>query len=526
MTSEPLPATLHVEDEPGAEDDGFGFKLVSLGTAQGNGAADASGKTVHDFGAKDEVTCGRLGNKANTVCIDNPYISSTHFKLYCNDEEVFLLDLSRNGTWVGPQGQMKKVGAHNRQVVRNAELISLLDPNNKEKLVFQLFYKGVGSAATKERQREQFGCAADEWNLGRQLGNGKFATVYHGTRYDDGSEAAIKIIDKQKLSLSFSGHDFSVSRLLQEVHLLQRVSHANVVQVGGVFDDAKFLSIVLELVQGGDFFDYIVNSRKFTEAEAKSLFRQIVGALLYLHSEDIAHRDLKPENILVAAKPDFVLPPPAPGTSGYSKKDLPVDSVVLKLSDFGLAKWTGDRSTMLTFCGTPLYIAPEIQNSNGYTLAVDMWSLGIILYILLTGSIPVEPHKGVAFPDKLWGGISSVAKDLTMKLLTVDPTKRITTLGVCEHGWLMGELEGLRDTLKKGSEISNVVQKACDAAKEQAGKRKAEELGGEPPKKVKKPKPLQPVPQDSASSNSPSTPCGELTTPVVWSWKSGLEQDD
>eukprot|EP01059_Diplonema_ambulator_P036359 TRINITY_DN9027_c0_g1_i1.p1 TRINITY_DN9027_c0_g1~~TRINITY_DN9027_c0_g1_i1.p1 ORF type:complete len:567 (+),score=143.74 TRINITY_DN9027_c0_g1_i1:83-1702(+) len=433
------------------------------------------------FGDDEEVSMGRLSS--NTVVMhDNPYVSSNHLKLWKLGNDVFVLDLSRNGTWVGEPGNLKRIGAQNRKKLCHGEVISLLDqsiPTNKGKLMYKLRLPSVEHA-----NDEKWGAIAKEYIIGRKLGTGNFATVYLGTHKQNGKEVAVKIIDKKKTSL---GHNFSVARLLEEVRLLKSVSHEGVVKIHDVYDDEKYLCIVLELVRGGDLFDYIVNSKRFTEPEARRMFKQIIEALLYLHSKEVAHRDLKPENVLLGTEETFEIPPAVPGQDGYAKQQIPVDSLVLKLSDFGLAKWTGDRSVMLTYCGTPVYIAPEVQKKNGYTISVDMWSTGVILYLLLTGSLPKDPHSGTQFPDRHWAGISSAAKDLTSRLLTIDPATRIDLAGVCAHPWMDGEVI-------KGRELAAVTSK----------KRK----------------------HDEDESDAQAVKKMKSASRVRWMWKSSLDGDD
>eukprot|EP01060_Flectonema_neradi_P013763 TRINITY_DN2048_c0_g1_i2.p1 TRINITY_DN2048_c0_g1~~TRINITY_DN2048_c0_g1_i2.p1 ORF type:complete len:292 (+),score=41.85 TRINITY_DN2048_c0_g1_i2:106-981(+) len=226
------------------------------------------------------------------------------------------------------------------------------------------------------------------------------------------------------------------------------------------------------------------------------MFVQLVEALLYLHSQDVVHRDLKPENILIGTKPGFVVPPPVPGQAGFSKKEIPVNQLVLILSDFGLAKYIGDTNTMMTMCGTPVYIAPEVQRGGGYTKDVDTWSIGVILYILLTGHQPKNADAGkTKFPDKYWARISTDAKDLTDKLLQVKPVFRINLAGVVNHPWLINEqIEG-RD---RAEEICKAKRKDSGNALTNVIKRiKGQEVVGSMP-----------------------------TPKVVWYWKSNIEASD
>eukprot|EP01061_Rhynchopus_euleeides_P030351 TRINITY_DN50444_c0_g1_i1.p1 TRINITY_DN50444_c0_g1~~TRINITY_DN50444_c0_g1_i1.p1 ORF type:complete len:603 (+),score=227.77 TRINITY_DN50444_c0_g1_i1:80-1810(+) len=397
-----------------------------------------------DFADQQEVSAGRLSSN-NLSITGNPYVSSTHFRVLYHGPSLFVLDLSRNGTWVGPKPtELRKVGQHNRKLIRPGDYVTMLDPaieQNAGKLLFQ--FTVIGSQG--QDSQEHWGDVSKVYKIGRPLGKGNFAVVYHAHHVHDVSqEVAIKIVDKKKLALGNNG-DYLMHKMLDEVRLLKSIDHSNVIRIVDVFDNDKYLCIALDLVKGGDLFDYVVNS-KFTESEAKYLFKQIIEALLYLHSKNVAHRDLKPENVLVATVPGFTLPPQK-HQSGYSKAEVPVADVVLKLTDFGLAKWTGDSQTMMTYCGTPLYVAPEVHTATkknqkgdvkGYTLAVDMWSAGVLLYILLTSVSPRDPHKGIRFPEKHWKSLSDQAQDLVAQLLTINPDNRITLYGVCNHPWMEG----------------------------------------------------------------------------------------
>merc|ERR1719222_1191188 len=184
------------------------------------------------------------------------------------------------------------------------------------------------------------------------------------------------------------------------------------------------MHLVMELVTGGELFDRIVSRGNYTEKDAASLMATLCDALNYLHGKHIVHRDLKPENLL------------------YSS---PADDAIIKVADFGLARVVSGKDMMKTACGTPGYVAPEILKNQGYDSgAVDVWSAGVILYILLCGFPPFYEeelpalfdqilHARFDFPSPWWDNISKEAKDLVKAMLVIDPAARLTAAQVMEH---------------------------------------------------------------------------------------------
>eukprot|EP00296_Roombia_truncata_P000103 JP435763.1.p1 GENE.JP435763.1~~JP435763.1.p1 ORF type:complete len:340 (+),score=101.43 JP435763.1:1-1020(+) len=281
------------------------------------------------------------------------------------------------------------------------------------------------------------------YDIKEVLGSGTFATVKKGIHKKTGENVAIKIIDKANLG------DMEES-LKTEVDVMKSVSHPNIICLKDIFETSDKLYLVLELVTGGELFDRIVAKGSYSEKEASNLIARVLEALQYLHQKGIVHRDLKPENLLYAS---------------------PAEDASIKLADFGLAKMIGGGGgggggqVMHTTCGTPGYVAPEVLKSEGYGELVDVWSMGVILYILLCGFPPFHDdnqallfeqikHGRYDFPDPYWTKITPSAKDLVTRMMTVDPSKRITVKGALEHPWISGEeasakpIEGLVDAMK------------------------------------------------------------------------------
>lgn len=242
------------------------------------------------------------------------------------------------------------------------------------------------------------------------------------TSLSDGSHWAVKIINKTALSTR------DRTSLASEINIVLSIKHENIVQVKEIFAGKSKVCIVMELMSGGELFDRIVTKSFYSEQEAKVACLQIVRAIDYCHDRNIAHRDLKPENLLYSAG---------------------ADDSSLKLADFGLAHILGPGEMMHNVCGTPGYVAPEVLSVNpAYGIEVDMWSIGVILFILLCGYPPFfdEDNQRLfakirearfEFADEFWSEISPEAKQLVSGLLVKNPKERFTAKQVLAHPWCL-----------------------------------------------------------------------------------------
>ena len=240
-----------------------------------------------------------------------------------------------------------------------------------------------------------------------------------------GQPVAIKVIELDRLSKK------DIASIQSEVAILTGVDHPNIVKLVSSCFDAHHAYVITELVEGGELFDSIITREYYSEADAQIVLRDLASALQYCHSRKIVHRDLKPENILLSSKGD---------------------DAIIKVIDFGFAKRSeGDDAMLTTALGTPNYIAPEILNRQPYNEAVDMWSFGVIAYVLLCGYPPFhdENHselykkikKGFfVFDSPYWDNVSQSAKNLISGLIVLDPEKRMTVQDVLQHEWIVNTL--------------------------------------------------------------------------------------
>lgn len=270
----------------------------------------------------------------------------------------------------------------------------------------------------------------EEYDIRDVLGSGTCGEVRRAIHRQTGEQLAVKVI---ALGGRNRANRFDET-LEAEASILQALDHPYVVKLRDVFvSPGVAVYLVMELLHGGDLFDRIVQKGHYSEKESRRVMRRLFNAIYYLHEiKNVVHRDLKPENILLVSR----------------ENDIDV-----KLTDFGLAKLVTDDG-LKTFCGTPQYFAPEVlrrrhtvAGRGRYGKQADMWSLGVILYILLSGMPPFDVSSGldsvadakISFPQDKWWGISEEAKDLVRKLLMADPKKRISVKDACKHKWIMTE---------------------------------------------------------------------------------------
>ncbi|KAL3829410.1 hypothetical protein ACJIZ3_018212 [Penstemon smallii] len=262
------------------------------------------------------------------------------------------------------------------------------------------------------------------YTLSKKLGQGQFGVTFLCTEKSSGILYACKSIPKKKLICKEDYED--VWREIQIMHHLSE--HPNVVRIKGTYEDALFVHIVMELCAGGELFDRIVQKGHYSEKEAAKLISTIVGVVEACHSLGVMHRDLKPENFLfISADED----------------------AALKATDFGLSVFYKPDESFCDVVGSPYYVAPEVLRKH-YGPEADVWSAGVILYILLSGVPPfwAETEMGIFrqilrgkldFDSEPWPGISDVAKDLIRKMLDRNPKTRLTAHEVLCHPWIVDD---------------------------------------------------------------------------------------
>jgi len=267
----------------------------------------------------------------------------------------------------------------------------------------------------------------DSYVIGKTLGEGAFSVVKEGKHKATDLNYAVKVVTKSKLSRE------DEIALKDEIMILKSLKNKYIIRLYDDFDEPKYYYLVTEMMKGGELFDRIVAKTYYNEKEARDVCRILFEALEYCHSRNIAHRDLKPENLLLSSK--------------TNDRDI-------KIADFGFAKKVTSSECLLTQCGTPGYVAPEILHGVPYGTKADMWSLGVIAYILLGGYPPfIEQNQRELFKKikkgqyefhvEYWGQISGDAKDLISSLLTTDPKRRLTSKQALSNTWIMQEDEKL-----------------------------------------------------------------------------------
>ncbi|KAI3447384.1 hypothetical protein Pfo_004049 [Paulownia fortunei] len=290
--------------------------------------------------------------------------------------------------------------------------------SNKPSHIKRVSSVGLRVESVLQRKTENL---KEIYSLGRKLGQGQFGTTFLCMEKATNKEFACKTIAKRKLTTEEDVED--VRREIQIMHHL--AGHPNVISIVGAYEDGVAVHVVMELCAGGELFDRITQRGHYTERKAAELARLIVGVVEACHSLGVMHRDLKPENFL------FV----------NEHEDSP-----LKTIDFGLSVFFKPGETFSDVVGSPYYVAPEVLRKH-YGPECDVWSAGVIIYILLSGVPPFwdETEQGIFeqvlrgeldFVSEPWPSISESAKDLVRRMLVRDPKKRLTAHQVLCHPWV------------------------------------------------------------------------------------------
>ncbi|XP_042863698.1 MAP/microtubule affinity-regulating kinase 3-like isoform X17 [Penaeus japonicus] len=253
-----------------------------------------------------------------------------------------------------------------------------------------------------------------KYRLLKTIGKGNFAKVKLAKHIPTGKEVAIKIIDKTQLNPG------SLQKLFREVRIMKILDHPNIVKLFQVIETERTLYLVMEYASGGEVFDYLVFHGRMKEKEARAKFRQIVSAVQYCHQKKIIHRDLKAENLLLDSE------------------------MVIKIADFGFSNEFTPGNKLDTFCGSPPYAAPELFQGKKYDgPEVDVWSLGVILYTLVSGSLPFDGSNLKELRERVLRGkyripfyMSTDCENLLKKFLVLNPARRASLETIMKDRWM------------------------------------------------------------------------------------------
>ncbi|XP_040998785.1 CBL-interacting serine/threonine-protein kinase 6 [Juglans microcarpa x Juglans regia] len=285
-----------------------------------------------------------------------------------------------------------------------------------------------------------------KYELGRLLGHGTFAKVYHARHLQTGKSVAMKVVGKEKV-IKVGMMD----QVKREISVMKMVTHPNIVELHEVMASKSKIYFAMELVRGGELFSKISKGR-LKEDVARVYFQQLISAIDFCHSRGVYHRDLKPENLLLDEDGN------------------------LKVTDFGLSAFSEhlkQDGLLHTTCGTPAYVAPEVIGKKGYDGAkTDIWSCGVILYVLLAGFLPFQDDNIIALYKKIYRGdfkcppwFSSEARRLITKLLDPNPSTRITISKIMDSSWFKKSVpESVTSSKKKEDQLEfddAVFEKSC-----------------------------------------------------------------
>ncbi|KAI9571653.1 kinase-like domain-containing protein [Boletus coccyginus] len=387
-------------------------------------------KRIDFFKVQPTVSIGRNGEQ-NEIILPGGRVSNRHCRIVWDGKEddksaVIVADYSSNGTFINGI----RIGKDKTAILKEGNEIAFgtatPQPGSVEDYRFIYRHTAGGPA--------QGGVHAF-YDISHELGKGSFATVMKAISRTTGQWFAIKMIHESKVRRvsandNKSDGDKAEHAFMREIAILEDLDHPNICKLKEVFRDHGNIDLVLEFVDGGDLLDYILKTSGIDEAMTIHITRQLCNALAYIHGKGIAHRDLKPENVLLTSSH-----PPT-----------------VKVADFGLAKVVDSHTFLKTMCGTPSYLAPEVVMQSdqqlGYSHLVDSWSVGVIVFSMLTSASPFIEDEGqrdmkVRIAQRVidWScldnlDVSELAKDFIRRLLEFDPRRRMSLSAACLHPWL------------------------------------------------------------------------------------------
>eukprot|EP00667_Euglena_gracilis_P009490 EG_transcript_9656 len=316
----------------------------------------------------------------------------------------------------------------------------------------------------------RWGTQIKDYTIELPIGRGRFSTVYRASKEGSDLKYAVKVVSKKEAGLpAYKG-------TRKEAVLLQNLDHPNLIHVYEYEEEYGMLYVIMELLEGGDLFDKITELKNYTEGLAARLTRNVVTVLHYLHSNGVCHRDVKPENLMLRRRKD----------DGGDLESLYSDIVLV---DFGTAtKFYGFEegcdASMTDFMGTPEYMAPEVIQTDlkqrlGYNEKCDIWSTGVVVYILLCGWPPFFAESQqllfdrilrgqLSFPpNTVWDRISPEAKDFVSRCLSMEPQERPSAAELLQHAWLAEEEPAGAVEIPVSPEMEEIMRGSFSASLEQ-----------------------------------------------------------
>jgi len=332
-------------------------------------------------------------------------------------------------TWTTFSSELQKLGNEKKDEYSGSEFKAFTDNNAKS-------LNSINYISTRKLSDEwvtRFNLNDEDidnhYDIGNPIGQGKYGKVYLGaSKHNFDNKVAIKVIKIRKIKSNFES-------VMQEIQLLKSVTHPDIVKILDIYRDSKKLYLVMEHVQGEELFDYIIKRESLDEEEARAIIWQLVEIVKYLNSKNICHRDLKPENIMIEPK-----------------------TLKIKLLDFGLSSYFDELKELVSPVGTPYYVAPEVLDRK-YNKECDMWSIGIITYILLSGSPPFKGESlcdiyneilrfNLVFTDEEWEDVTTEGIDFIKWLIEPNIIKRFNPDQALEHSWLNDKVTSISESIE------------------------------------------------------------------------------